>query len=385
MKVLTLDELYDIFESPEYDDFRADFNDDIFINRKNPNIPTFITGLLCMGGKVPLVYQHIIAERLFSAKYEDIIWQDMDAYHMMTLLSLVYLWMYPLTCAEGSGEELITFQGRIIQEMYDESRLAKVWDRANRLFEDGVLYFVDELPINTEDNIELGMIKNTHEWEYITPNVLEIVGEIVQGNLKRQERWEACQLLHAKTLRYSIMFIEEKRGGKQAAKILRLFQTEWSILKLWKAQFISLLSEDEIQQFENSLLYGFERELKEWDEEASQNNSSAKLTIATDRAIKAVYESCLCDAADWAAVVKIMEEKDKWPKSIYTYAANYINNVCGENVTSANSLSRSIIYTRIKGTYPNWEIKLEERSREVPNKLRKYLKIGEIFTCALEK
>ena len=165
MKVLTLDELYDIFESPEYDDFRADFNDDIFINRKNPNLPTFITGLLCMGGKVPLVYQHIIAERLFSAKYEDIIWQDMDAYHMMTLLSLAYLWMYPLTCAEGSGEELITFQGRIIQEMYDESRLDKVWDRANRLFEDGVLYFVDELPINTEDNIELGMIKNTHEWE----------------------------------------------------------------------------------------------------------------------------------------------------------------------------------------------------------------------------
>lgn len=91
--------------------------------------------------------------------------------------------------------------------MYDESRLDKVWDRANRLFEDGVLYFVDELPINTEDNIELGMIKNTHEWEYLTPNVLEIVGEIVQGNLKRQERWEACQLLHTKTLRYSIMFI----------------------------------------------------------------------------------------------------------------------------------------------------------------------------------
>ena len=385
MKPLTLDELYDIFESTEYDAFHKDFNHDIFISRTNPNAPTLLTGLLCLGGEVPIVYQHIIAERLFSAPYEDIIWQDMDAYEVMTLLSLVYLWMYPLTCSEGNGEAQITFQNKTVQEVYDKSRIEKVWDRANRLFEDGVLYFVDELPINTEDNIELGMIKNTHEWEYITPNVLEVVGEIVQGNLKRQERWEACQLLHTKTLRYSIMFIEEKRGGKQAAKVLRLFQTEWPVLKLWKAQFISLLSEDEIQQFENGLLYGFERELKEWEEETSQNSYSEKLAIATDRAIKAVYESCLCDAADWAAVVKIMEEKDKWPKSIYTYAANYINNVCGENVTSANSLARSIIYTRIKGTYPNWEIKQEERSREVPNKLRKYLKIGEVFMSALEK
>jgi len=381
MKILTLDELYDIFDTNQYDEFRSDFKDDVFIHRKNPNTPTLATGILCLGGKVPIVYQHIIAERLFAASFDSIDWQEMDAYEFMTLLSLVYLWMYPLTFTEEHGEGQITFEGRIVREMYNESRLEKVWDRANKLFESGVLFFADELPLCPNDDIELGMLNNTHFWEYITANVLEVTGKILQKKIGRQERWEECRMLHSNALRYSIMFIKEHRGGKAAASILRLLQNEWSDIKTWKAMGIVQLDNNEILQFEDSLFHGFEKDLEMWDAETSENVSN-KPFLSTDRAIRAVYEAQLCESADWAAVVKILEEQGKWPKSAFSYAANYINNVCGQNVTAANSIARSIIYTRVKGTYPNWEIKEEERSREAPNKLNMYLKIGDVFVKA---
>ena len=123
IKKLSLNELYDIFEMSQYDEFRADFSDDIFINRNNPTIPTIITGLLCLGGKVPLVYQHIVAERLFAKPFDDIDWQEMDAYHLMTLLSLVYLWMYPLAWTNIEGEEQIVVKGECVREVFDISRI----------------------------------------------------------------------------------------------------------------------------------------------------------------------------------------------------------------------------------------------------------------------
>ena len=379
IKKLSLNELYDIFEMSQYDEFRADFSDDIFINRNNPTIPTIITGLLCLGGKVPLVYQHIVAERLFAKPFDDIDWQEMDAYHLMTLLSLVYLWMYPLAWTNIEGEEQIVVKGECVREVFDISRMEKVWEWANKLFEEGVFFFVDELPICTYDDIELGFIKNTHSWEYITANTLEVVGKILQEGLKRQERWEECRILHYKTLRYSIMLIKEQRGGEVAAAILKLLQKEWSTLKTWDAMGMNALSENEIQQFENCLFNGFTKDLEEWK---TESNNVHVFEMSTERAIKVVYDANICDSADWAAVVKILEEQGKWPKSAYSYAADYINRVCDKKVTSASSISRSIIYTKVKGLFPKWEIKELEQSRETPNKLRKFLKIGEIFTQA---
>lgn len=104
--------------------------------------------------------------------------------------------------------------------------------------------------------------------------------------------------------------------------------------------------------------------------------------MSTDRAIKAMYDEHLCESADWAVVVRILEEQGKWPKSAFSYAADYINKICGDKVTTANSISRSILYTKVKRTFPNWEIKESERTREVPNKLQKYLNIGEVFIQA---
>ena len=193
-------------------------------------------------GNVPLVYQHIIAERLLAKPYDSIDRQEMDAYDFMTLLSLVYLWV-SLAWSDVEEDGQITLNEKKVQETFDKSRVEKVWDIANVLFNEGVLYFVDELPICTDDDIELGLVRGTHLWEYITANALEVVGDILQQNLKRQERWEAFRMMHSKTLRYSIMYIVEQRNARKASEILRLLQSEWLALKTWQATGINKLSE----------------------------------------------------------------------------------------------------------------------------------------------
>ena len=98
------------------------------------------------------------------------------------------------------------------------------------------------------------------------------------------------------------------------------------------------------------------------------------------RAVLAVHQQGLCSPAEWAVVVKLLEEQGAIPKSAYLNAAAYINDICGREVTTAESIARSVIYTKVSGTYPNWQIKDGEESREMPNKLRKFLEIAKIFT-----
>lgn len=51
-------------------------------------------------------------------------------------------------------------------------------------------------------------------------------------------------------------------------------------------------------------------------------------------------------------------------KSAFSADAEYINRICGKNVTTANSLSRSLIFTKITGEYPNWSVRSSEQNRE---------------------
>ena len=119
-------------------------------------------------------------------------------------------------------------------------------------------------------------------------------------------------------------------------------------------------------------------------QQPKQNTSSAPLDKVA-AAIKAVYEVQICDSADWAAVIKILKEQNMTQANGLPYDAGYINNVCDNEITSKESIMRSVIFTKIGGVYPSWYIKEGEESREMPGKLRKYLLIGKVFTEELNK
>ena len=100
------------------------------------------------------------------------------------------------------------------------------------------------------------------------------------------------------------------------------------------------------------------------------------------RAVLAVHQQCACAPAEWAVVVKLLEEQGAIQKSAYLNAAAYINEICGQEVTSARAIARSIIYTKIIGQYPDWRIKDDEQSRKTPNILRKFMNIAQVFIKA---
>lgn len=102
-----------------------------------------------------------------------------------------------------------------------------------------------------------------------------------------------------------------------------------------------------------------------------------------DAGIHAVHKAKICNKADWAAVVKILEERDEMQKGAYSADAEYINRICGEVVTNANSISRSPIFTKIVGEYPNWSVRPSEQNRETAGKLQDYLQIAELFISSL--
>lgn len=105
--------------------------------------------------------------------------------------------------------------------------------------------------------------------------------------------------------------------------------------------------------------------------------------IGIDAGIMTVHQSHLCNAADWAVVSRILEERGTWQRNAFTAHAEYINDICGENVTSSTSLSRSPIYTKVAGEYPNWTIRPSEQTRETASKLQTYLQIAELFISSL--
>ena len=97
------------------------------------------------------------------------------------------------------------------------------------------------------------------------------------------------------------------------------------------------------------------------------------------RAVLAVHQQGLCSPAEWAVVVKLLEEQGAMPKANYRHAATYINDICGQEVTNARAIARSVIFTKVAGSYPDWRIKEEEQTRETPNKLSRFNKIAQVF------
>lgn len=103
-----------------------------------------------------------------------------------------------------------------------------------------------------------------------------------------------------------------------------------------------------------------------------------------DAAIKAVFDSNLCESADWIAVTRLLQERGLKQPNGLPYDAARINEICGQEVTSANSISRSIMNERIGGRYPNWTIRSGCNTREMPNKLRHYNAIAKIVADILD-
>ena len=104
-----------------------------------------------------------------------------------------------------------------------------------------------------------------------------------------------------------------------------------------------------------------------------------------DAAIKAVFDANICESPDWVAVTRLLQERNLRQDNGLQYDADYINKICGQDVTSSNSISRSFMTYNVGGRYPNWVVKQGADTRETPNKMRRYMNIAKIVADILDK
>ena len=118
---------------------------------------------------------------------------------------------------------------------------------------------------------------------------------------------------------------------------------------------------------------------------SQENTAATQKECKIDAAIKAVFEKNICESPDWVAVVRLLQERGLKQPNGLPYDAAYINNVCGQTVTSNSSIARSVMNDKIGGRHPNWIIRSGTESREIPKILALYNQIADIVVGILDK
>lgn len=120
-------------------------------------------------------------------------------------------------------------------------------------------------------------------------------------------------------------------------------------------------------------------------ESGEENISQEQRESNVDSAIKALFKENICDSPDWAAVVRLLQERGLKQPNGLLYDADYINNVCGQVVTNKQSIERAVMNYKIGGLYPNWYVRSGTESREMPKILALYNQIAGIVVSILDR
>ena len=261
--LVTLEEMYNCFKSDEYKEFREDFDVSFVVDENGEESVSYIYAW-DLPETSPFLYRHIVAEQLFRTDYRQVNWEYMSAFSEDTFYGLMDLMLNPLVWQDKRLYYDSLIEGRIAKEEFDRSRLHRVWEIMYYIREEGILNFADNPYVFDEDLIGANYIKGMHNWGVITTDYEKIMMNIYQGARFTYSDLSKNKYYDIKQLRTSILKIAEKRGGKRAAEILNTLQKEWPKIKRWKTHF-ECMTNDDISQFEDILMNGFETELEEWE------------------------------------------------------------------------------------------------------------------------
>lgn len=260
-QILTLEEMFDIFEQDVYKEWRV--QNIINIKRNIGGYRYINTGLIWQRDDWgPMIYRHIVAEQLLN-DYREIDW-SLWAYNIQKSLALLSLWMNPLVWASEDEYTNMPVFGSIAKEHYMPDRKAHVMTVCKYIHKYMILKFSDSPFIYTSDDLYSGYVKGTHNWTLVTQNYSNLESEILANKHVSTDAIEAVHPFRIETFRDSMVYLAKKRGGKRALEILKMLQEEWPKIKVWKNALRNMSKED-IDDFENCLNHGFDDLLAEWE------------------------------------------------------------------------------------------------------------------------
>ena len=147
----------------------------------------------------------------------------------------------------------------------DRSCMSDMMDFWDDLKLQALLWFVDHLPTKrdvrgTGLNCEyLGMPQNMPLWDRLC---------------SREKSWDSYHYVFNEDVMQSRLdYIAEKRGGVKAAQLVRLLQKDWKDIKIHKYFNLDQLSEEDIEDFEQCLFAGMERNLQYWEQSTPMQNT----------------------------------------------------------------------------------------------------------------
>jgi len=266
-KYVTLEEMYDILMRDEYKEFREKHNVKLVtLNDGTRRLSRIINGY--MVDELPLLYRHIEAEELLVRDFDDIAWNEVR-YKSYCYYKLYELWMHPLVWADSLEDKYSVIDGRIAKE---GKRSFFYWDLDvinNYLRNNELCEFADNpLLYKSFDRDYLDFV-GIHSWRSITRDYSAIDKKMAKGGRFSMEDYKLGKEYDAACLRENLVIISRKRGVKRAAELLQMLQKEWPTLKRWKI-YMDDMSKEEIEEFEEVLMKGFDDLLAEWEEDKEE-------------------------------------------------------------------------------------------------------------------
>lgn len=271
---LTLEEMFDIFEGDIFEEYRKKEGIKILLNDQGRKyIKDYPYGWWYNDG-CPLICQYILAEQMLPENGTlDIEFKNDGTFTLEWELSVVHKWVNPLVWAREGEYFANVIQGHFAIPLYDSSRIQIACALIKRHANFRVLFFADGHQIANEDLYHRGFMKGMHVWDVITGDYSELYAKVLSGDEVTIDDIQRVKQFNPMYLRNSILVIANERGGKRAAEILRLFQSEWPRIKVWK-NALQNMSHEEVTEFEDCLMCGFDDLLAEWEKAPSQDASN---------------------------------------------------------------------------------------------------------------
>lgn len=339
-----------------------------------------------------LLKNHLLLETLYARK-DEVDWERVSCYYDYEVVERIgEILTSPLVWvpSEEAGE-----YGAVLGKIAREVDPVEGYDNDDRydlyydLKKNEIRWFVENLPEYSE---------KYHQERY---------GDHFPPGILLWDKFFQAQFGHFyyTDLREKLEAVADEFGSAKAAEILRLLKEDWPYIIKMKLFGINNLDNKydlgTVTVIENALNGEFELYLKKW--ESQETDASAKPSkpttpskrepsSAVDRAIRAVYDSTLCKTPpDWAAVTRIFKELHLRQSNGLDYDAEYINSICGDEVTNDDSLKRSFIVDSVEGMFVDedehnrWRLKSGTENPKSIGLLKRYYEIGDIVVRHLRE
>ncbi len=243
--------------------------------QKAPNTGLFYTDYFAKEER-NMLQEHLLIEQCME-HLDELDWPRItNGYSLYIIPRLQHLWENPLVWLDNIPNELtnrFVITGKVAEEKSSELRnTCMPYDSLYMdLQQQRILWFADNLPTRKDmahDNDYWNIPSDFILWSLLITDP----DELFLVNLYHSDTdphlgtryWPYCNAEH---FRHAIEIVRTNRSQQQAAKIVKLLREDWSDIKAMKLFGIDRCTQEQVDEFEQALFAGMDRNLRKWDTE----------------------------------------------------------------------------------------------------------------------